>query len=107
MENKFIPDAIDIISKAIEADNAGEYEKALNFYRDALGHFTIGLKYVCISIRINETTVLASKASTVLLPHEKHGYHVMYATKLLLPGVSSIDRRYKSRFGGKMPEKVT
>lgn len=45
MENKFIPDAIDIISKAIEADNAGEYEKALNFYRDALGRFTIGLKY--------------------------------------------------------------
>jgi hypothetical protein len=30
MENKFIPDAIDIISKAIEADNAGECEKALN-----------------------------------------------------------------------------
>ena len=45
MENKFIPDAIEIISKAIEADNAGEYEKALNFYRDALGRFTIGLKY--------------------------------------------------------------
>ena len=45
MENKFIPDAIEIISKAIEADNAGEYEKALNFYRDALGRFTIGIKY--------------------------------------------------------------
>lgn len=45
MENKFIPDAIDIISKAIEADNAGEFEKALSLYRDALGRFTIGLKY--------------------------------------------------------------
>lgn len=45
MENRFIPDAIEIIAKAIEADNAGEYEKALNYYRDALGRFTIGLKY--------------------------------------------------------------
>jgi ATPases of the AAA+ class len=45
MENKFIPDAIDIVSKAITADNDGEYEKALNLYRDALGRFTMGLKY--------------------------------------------------------------
>jgi hypothetical protein len=45
MENKFIPDAIDIVSKAINADNEGEYEKALNLYRDALGRFTMGLKY--------------------------------------------------------------
>mmetsp|Transcript_7064 Transcript_7064/g.9974 ORF Transcript_7064/g.9974 Transcript_7064/m.9974 type:complete len:450 (-) Transcript_7064:169-1518(-) len=45
MENKFIPDAIDIVSKAIEADNEGEYEKALSLYRDALGRFTLGLKY--------------------------------------------------------------
>ena len=45
MENKFIPDAIDIVSKAITADNEGEYEKALNLYRDALSRFTMGLKY--------------------------------------------------------------
>lgn len=45
MENKFIPDAIEIISKAIQADNDKEYEKALNYYRDALSRFTIGLKY--------------------------------------------------------------
>lgn len=45
MENKFIPDAIDIVSRAIEADNEGEYEKALSLYRDALGRFTLGLKY--------------------------------------------------------------
>lgn len=45
MENKFIPDAIEIVSKAITADNEGEYEKALNLYRDALGRFTMGLKY--------------------------------------------------------------
>ena len=45
MENKFIPDAIDIVSKAIAADNEGEYEKALTMYRDALGRFTMGLKY--------------------------------------------------------------
>jgi vacuolar protein-sorting-associated protein 4 len=40
-----IPQAIEIISKAIEADTAGEYEKALGLYRDALARFTIGLKY--------------------------------------------------------------
>ena len=45
MENKFIPDAIDMVSKAITCDNDGEYEKALNLYRDALGRFTMGLKY--------------------------------------------------------------
>jgi vacuolar protein-sorting-associated protein 4 len=45
MENKFIPDAIDIVSKAITADNEGEYEQALNLYRDALSRFTMGLKY--------------------------------------------------------------
>jgi len=45
MENKFIPDAIDIISKAIQADNDGDFEKALSLYRDALGRFTLGLKY--------------------------------------------------------------
>jgi len=45
MENKFIPDAIELVSKAITADNEGEYEKALSLYRDALGRFTMGLKY--------------------------------------------------------------
>ena len=45
MENSFIPQAIEIVSKAIEADNAGEYEKSLSMYRDALGRFTMGLKY--------------------------------------------------------------
>jgi vacuolar protein-sorting-associated protein 4 len=45
MENSMIPQAIEIISKAIEADTAGDYEKALGLYRDALARFTIGLKY--------------------------------------------------------------
>ena len=45
MENSFIPQAIEIVGKAIEADNAGEYEKALSLYRDSLGRFTMGLKY--------------------------------------------------------------
>mmetsp|Transcript_21322 Transcript_21322/g.31231 ORF Transcript_21322/g.31231 Transcript_21322/m.31231 type:complete len:455 (-) Transcript_21322:405-1769(-) len=45
MENKFIPDAIEIVSKAIEADNGGEFEKALGLYRTALGRFMTGLKY--------------------------------------------------------------
>lgn len=45
MENSFIPSAIEIVSKAIEADNAGEYEKSLSLYRDSLSRFTTGLKY--------------------------------------------------------------
>jgi len=45
MENSFIPDAIEIVSKAIAADNENEYEKALALYRDALARFTMGLKY--------------------------------------------------------------
>lgn len=45
MENSLIPQAIDIVSKAIKADNDNEYEKALSLYRDALARFTMGLKY--------------------------------------------------------------
>ena len=45
MENKFIPDAIEVVTRAIEADNEEEFEKALTLYRDALSRFTIGLKY--------------------------------------------------------------
>jgi len=45
MENKFIPDAIDIVKEAIEYDQKEDYEKALNLYRDALARFTMGLKY--------------------------------------------------------------
>jgi len=45
MENSLIPQAIEIVSKAIKADNDNEYEKALSFYRDALARFTMGLKY--------------------------------------------------------------
>ena len=45
MENTFVQQAIDVVGKAIEADNSGEYEKALSMYRDALQRFTLGLKY--------------------------------------------------------------
>jgi len=45
MENKFIPDAIEIVGRAIKADNDSDYDQALNLYRDALGRFTMGLKY--------------------------------------------------------------
>ena len=45
MQNNFIPDAIDIVTEAVKADNEGEFEKALNLYRDALIRFTLGLKY--------------------------------------------------------------
>lgn len=45
MDNSLIPQGIDIVQKAIAADNEGEYEKALGLYRDALARFTMGLKY--------------------------------------------------------------
>ena len=45
MENKFIPDAIEVVTKAIAADNEEDFEKALTLYREALSRFTIGLKY--------------------------------------------------------------
>jgi vacuolar protein-sorting-associated protein 4 len=45
MENSFIPQGVEIVAKAIEADNAGEFERALALYRDALSRFTMGLKY--------------------------------------------------------------
>lgn len=45
MENGLIQQAIDIVAKAIQADNDNEYEKALSLYRDSLARFTMGLKY--------------------------------------------------------------
>lgn len=40
-----IPQGIEIVQKAIAADNENDYEKALSLYRDALARFTMGLKY--------------------------------------------------------------
>jgi len=45
MENNLIQQGIDMVQRAIAADNASEYEKALALYRDALARFTMGLKY--------------------------------------------------------------
>ncbi len=45
MENSFIPQAIELVGKAVDADKAEDFEKALSLYRDALGRFTLGLKY--------------------------------------------------------------
>jgi vacuolar protein-sorting-associated protein 4 len=40
-----IPQGIEIVQRAIAADNENDYEKALALYRDALSRFTLGLKY--------------------------------------------------------------
>jgi vacuolar protein-sorting-associated protein 4 len=45
MENSLIPQGIEIVQRAIAADNENEYERALALYRDALARFTMGLKY--------------------------------------------------------------
>ena len=47
MENSMIPQGIEIVQKAIEADNNNEYEKALGLYRSALERFTLGLVRQC------------------------------------------------------------
>jgi vacuolar protein-sorting-associated protein 4 len=45
MENTMITQGIEIVGRAIAADNEGDYDKALALYRDALQRFTMGLKY--------------------------------------------------------------
>jgi vacuolar protein-sorting-associated protein 4 len=45
MNSNFIQQAVDIVKQAIDADNAGEIEKALPLYQRALDHFVLGLKY--------------------------------------------------------------
>ncbi|CAJ1922429.1 unnamed protein product [Cylindrotheca closterium] len=45
MENKFLHQAIDIVQKAIEADDKDEHESALALYKDALERFTMGIKH--------------------------------------------------------------
>eukprot|EP00957_Ditylum_brightwellii_P118053 9003237-Ditylum_brightwellii.AAC.1 len=45
MENNLTPDAIELVTKAIEADKNEDYEKALALYLDSLGRFTMVLKY--------------------------------------------------------------
>lgn len=45
MNNTFIPQAVEIVKQAIDYDNMGEYEKALQQYRRSLEFFMTGLKY--------------------------------------------------------------
>lgn len=45
MENNFCQQAIDLVQKAVEADQAEDYETALTIYRDALSRFTLAIKY--------------------------------------------------------------
>lgn len=45
MSNDLIQQGIDMVQKAIAADNENDYEKALALYRDSLARFTMGLKY--------------------------------------------------------------
>jgi vacuolar protein-sorting-associated protein 4 len=46
MDNSnFCNQAIDLVQKAIEADDKGEHEQALGLYRDALSRFAMAIKY--------------------------------------------------------------
>lgn len=45
MQNNFIPQGVTEVTKAIQLDNDGDYEKALPSYKRALEYFTTGLKY--------------------------------------------------------------
>jgi vacuolar protein-sorting-associated protein 4 len=44
MENKFIPQAIEIVTLAINEDNKKNYEEAFGLYKKALEHFMVGVK---------------------------------------------------------------
>lgn len=44
MDNKFIPQAIQIVTEAINEDNNKNYEKAFLLYKKSLEHFMIGVK---------------------------------------------------------------
>lgn len=44
MENKFIPQAIEIVTLAINEDNSKNYEEAFRLYKKALEHFMVGVK---------------------------------------------------------------
>nr|CCA24026.1 vacuolar protein sortingassociating protein putative [Albugo laibachii Nc14] len=45
MENTFIPQAIEIVTSAINEDKKKNYEEAFRLYKKALEHFLIGVKY--------------------------------------------------------------
>ncbi|KAI9905455.1 hypothetical protein PsorP6_013640 [Peronosclerospora sorghi] len=45
MENKFIPQAIEIVTQAINEDNNKNYQEAFRLYKKALEHFMVGVKY--------------------------------------------------------------
>lgn len=45
MNSDFIPKAVEIVKQAIDYDNLGEYEKALQLYQKSLEYFITGLKY--------------------------------------------------------------
>lgn len=44
MENKFIPQAIEIVTQAINEDNNKNYQEAFRLYKKALEHFMVGVK---------------------------------------------------------------
>lgn len=45
MESNILSQAIDLVQKAIDADQKQDYETALSLYRDALSRFTMAIKY--------------------------------------------------------------
>jgi hypothetical protein len=45
MQNNFIPDSIEIGSRAETADNEGDHYRALSLYRESIIRFVIGYKY--------------------------------------------------------------
>ena len=44
MENRLIPQAIEIVTQAIAEDNKKNYEEAFVLYKKSLEHFMIGVK---------------------------------------------------------------
>jgi hypothetical protein len=45
MQNQFVAQGVEVVREAIDADNGGDYERALPLYKRALEYFMTGLKY--------------------------------------------------------------
>eukprot|EP00457_Paulinella_chromatophora_P008031 gb/GEZN01008058.1/.p1 GENE.gb/GEZN01008058.1/~~gb/GEZN01008058.1/.p1 ORF type:complete len:435 (+),score=75.04 gb/GEZN01008058.1/:59-1363(+) len=68
MDNTFIPKGMEIMKQAVEADNAGQLEKALALYTQGLKYFTTGLKYEKNKAR---KTALTEKATSYMARAEE------------------------------------
>lgn len=92
MSNTFIPQAVEIVKQAIEADGAGEYEKALPLYRRSLEYFMTGLKYEQNPAGENENIPMEHCGS--FISYRMQGLRCPSSKGFLMSDTTDIDCRY-------------